>query len=231
MPLVTVLSASVRPERLPSYEEGVRRIAEAAEERKDPLHWTAHRTLFGETGSFHFVAEATDWAAIAARGMPDEMIVRLLGDAEGLRMLQELGACTLATRHTVAVDRPDLSCPPPERGTISPLAAVTRIRVRPGRREACEELLRKVAEAIPKLDDPGRMVAFQTQVGDLATYWTVRPLQELGDLDAQRPPEALLDEAFGPAEGGLILRSGLEAIEAVEREVVAYREALSHPGA
>lgn len=230
MPLTTVLSASLRPERLQGYEEGVARIAEAARKKKDAFHWTCHQTVFGETGRFHFVSEADDWAAISARGMPNEMIARLLGEQEGRRLLQELGACTIATRHAVAVDRPDLSCPPQASGAVAPLAVVTALRVRPGWQEACEELIRKVAEAIPKVGDPGRLVAYQTQMGDLATYWTVRPLQELSELDAQLPPAPLLEKAFGPAEGGLVFRSGLEAIDRVEREVLAYREELSHPG-
>ncbi len=48
------------------------------------------------------------------------------------------------------------------------------------------------------------------------------------DLDKQRPAPELFIEAFGAAEGGLIFRSGLEAIAVVERNIVGYRPELSN---
>jgi len=40
----------------------------------------------------------------------------------------------------------------------------------------------------------------------------------------------LLNEAFGAAEGGLIFRSGLQAIEQVERNIVSLLPDLSNAG-
>jgi hypothetical protein len=71
-------------------------------------------------------------------------------------------------------------------------------------------------------------MTYQTVIGDLSRYWTVRPLESLADLDKRTPPAMLLTEAFGPAEGGLIFRSGLEASSVVERNIVAYRPELSN---
>ena len=67
-------------------------------------------------------------------------------------------------------------------------------------------------------------------VGVLAEYWTARPLEDLSELDDQLPPAELLNQAFGAAEGGLIYRTGLEAIEEVKRQIVVYRQDLSNPG-
>ena len=67
-------------------------------------------------------------------------------------------------------------------------------------------------------------------VGVLSEYWTVRPLDDLGELDEQLPTAELLNQAFGVAEGGLIYRTGLEAIEEVKRQIVVYRQDLSNPG-
>ncbi len=100
-------------------------------------------------------------------------------------------------------------------------------RARPGRREAVEEILRKIAEPIPKVDEPIRITTYQTVIGDALQYWTVRPLDELGDLDEQLTVSDLLEKAFGPAEGGLIFRSGLEAVEQLERSITIYRDELS----
>jgi hypothetical protein len=56
-----------------------------------------------------------------------------------------------------------------------------------------------------------------------------RPLRSLEELDAQLPAPELLERAFGPGEGGLIWRSGNEAIVEARREIMAYREDLSNP--
>jgi hypothetical protein len=131
----------------------------------------------------------------------------------------------------VSVDRPDLSylC-----GELKPgdarAASVTRIRIRPGAREAFEELLRKLAEAIPKLDEPAQLVTRQVVVGNTAEYLAIRPLRQLADLDVQRTPEQLLTQAFGPGEGGHVFRNGGDAIQEIERELVSIREELSNPG-
>jgi hypothetical protein len=67
-------------------------------------------------------------------------------------------------------------------------------------------------------------------VGILSEYWTARPLEDLSELDDQLTPAELLDQAFGVAEGGLIYRTGLEANEEVQRQIVVYRQDLSNPG-
>jgi hypothetical protein len=179
----------------------------------------------------HFVSSAETFAALEARGTAPDLVARVLGASEAARFLSETGACVTAQRMTVSVDRPDLSY---VRGELQPAdvraASVSRIRIRPGAREAFEELLRKLAEAIPKLDDPAQLIARQVVVGNLAEYLAIRPVRELGDLDAQRTPDQLLTQAFGPGEGGLIFRNGGDAMEEIEREVVSLREELSNPG-
>lgn len=72
-------------------------------------------------------------------------------------------------------------------------------------------------------------MTYQTVIGDLSEYLTVRPLNEIGEMDSQRPAQELLNQAFGPAEGGLIYRAGLDAIESVERSILLTRAELSNP--
>jgi hypothetical protein len=195
MALTSVLSVSVRPERFSAYEEAVRRLAERAIQRKEGFRWTAHQTAFGELGTVHFVSEDSDWTGIGTRGLPEQMVRRVMGEEKGQALLEELNGCILGGRSVISTDRPDLSCPPEEIERTRPAAAVTTLRVRPGGQEAFEELMRKIAEAVPKVDQP----------------------------------EELLTKAFGAAEGGLIFRSGLEALEDAERQIVLYREDLSNP--
>jgi len=85
-------------------------------------------------------------------------------------------------------------------------------------------------EAIPKVDEPARIITFKPVVGELSGWWTVRPMSDLAELDGQRAPQDLLNEAFGSGEGGLIWRGGLDAIEEARRDVVVLREDLSNPG-
>jgi hypothetical protein len=219
----------VRPERFSAYEEAVRRLAERAIQRKEGFRWTAHQTAFGELGTVHFVSEDSDWTGIGTRGLPEQMVRRVMGEEKGQALLEELNGCILGGRSVISTDRPDLSCPPEEIERTRPAAAVTTLRVRPGGQEAFEELMRKIAEAVPKVDDPGRLITYQPLVGNLRTFWVVRPLQDLAELDDQLQPEELLTKAFGAAEGGLIFRSGLEALEDAERQIVLYREDLSNP--
>ena len=134
-----------------------------------------------------------------------------------------------AQQQFIATDRPDLSYPPAEEGRIFPAMVVTRLVASPGRQEACEEVIRKVAEAIPKVDDKSRLITYQTLVGNLAEYHSLRPLEDLSELDDQRTPQDLLVQAFGPAEGGLIYRSGLDAMTSMQRSILAYRPDMSNP--
>ncbi len=229
MPLRTVLSERIRPERLRRYEELVQRVAKKAVQKKEAWRWTAHQTAFGELDTIHYVSESADFSAIGARGLTDELVRRVMGEKEGNEILEQASECVLSRQQIIGMERPDLSYPPDRRDRTHPAAVVTTIRARPGGQEGCEELIRKIAEAIPKAGDPARLLAFQTLVGDLVQYWTVRPVESLSDLDRQLQPADLLNKAFGAAEGGLIFRTGLEAIQEVRRQIVLYREDLSNP--
>jgi hypothetical protein len=229
MPLMNVLSVQTRPDRWQRYEELVQELAEAAVARKEENHWTAHQIAVGELGTIHFASSSSNFEEIAARGTVAEMVQRVLGTAEAEKFWSEAGNCIIAQQSSLSVDRPELSYPPAEGGQTFPGAVLTVIEASPGKQEACEELIRKVAEAIPKLDDRARMLTFQTVVGNLTEYWTVRPVTDLSELDDQRTPQDLLIQAFGPAEGGLIYRSGLDAMTRLQRSILTYRPDMSNP--
>jgi len=230
MPLTSILSVQVRPDRVAQYEELIRNLAACAVDQGDGFHWTAHQTLYGEVGTLYFVSEDPDFAGVAARGDTQELILRVLGEEEGAKALVSMLECTISQQVTISLDRPELSYPPEQIDRVFPAAVVTQIRSRPGGQEALEELIRKISEAIPKVGDSSRLVSYQVMVGTLSEYWTVRPLEDLSELDEQLPPAELLNQAFGAAEGGLIYRTGLEAIEEVKRQIVVYRQDLSNPG-
>jgi hypothetical protein len=228
MSLLDVLHHSVRPDQLDAYEEKLRQLAERAVDRKEAFHWNAFQTAIGELGNFYFAAPAESWSALQKRGNAQELVHRLIGEKEGRRWLAEISAYLLTATQTVSVDRPELSYAQ-DTPVRSPLVLVTAVRTRPGEQEAFEEFIRKLAEAIPKVDDRWRLVTRQIVVGNLREYRTVRPLQDLAQLDSLLPPEALLSQAFGAAEGGLIFRNGMAAIEHVERRILALRADLSNP--
>ncbi len=229
MALTTTLSIQIRPDGLRRYEAAAQRLAENARKKQEKLHWTAHQTRFGEQMRFHFVSSAESFGALEARGTLPELFGRVLG-ADALGWLDEVGSLTVAQRFLVSADRPDLSY---ARGELKPgqarMASVTRLRIRLGAREAAEELIRKLAEAVPQVVVPAVLITRQVIVGNPAEYTLIRPLRDLADLDAQRTPDQLLIQAFGAGEGGLVFRAGGDAIEHIEREIVAYREDLSNP--
>ncbi len=241
MALTTVLSVQIRENGRRRYEDLVRQLAERAVKQKHEDHWTAHETTFGDLETFHFVSEVANFAELERRGAIRERLVRVLGDQDIERFLADMSECMEAQRHTIWTFRPELSYPPDQgqsaraasflgaRRNFRPTAIVTITRTRPGHQEAFEELLRKLSEAIPKLRDQGHIITYQAVVGDPAEYWTVRPLIHLREFDDHRGPIELLVEAFGAAEGNLIHRHGLEAIEHSRRQILRYRQDLSNP--
>lgn len=183
--------------------------------------------VWSASGAFEGQA---DFGALEALGTVDELYRRVLGEKQGDELFVRSSECIQARQHTLSIERPDLSYAPDATVRTAPaFDVVTLVRARPGQHEACEELIRKIAEAIPKVGDPTRLVTYQVVVGDLREYWTTRPLRRLADFDQQLATAELLNRAFGAAEGGLIWRSGNESIAEVRRELVAYREDLSNP--
>jgi len=230
MPLIGVNSVTLRPERPRAFEEVVGQLAKKAIEKKERWRWTAHQTRIGDMARLHFVYQAADFGALEALGTVDELYRRVLGEKQGDELFVRSSECIQARQNTLSIERPDLSYAPDATARTAPaFDVVTLVRARPGQHEACEELIRKIAEAIPKAGDPTRLVTYQVVVGDLREYWTTRPLRRLADFDQQLATAELLNRAFGAAEGGLIWRSGNEAIAEVRRELVAYREDLSNP--
>jgi len=231
MPLTMVNSVTIRMDRFRQFEECVGELASRAADKKESWHWTGHQALFGDTRTLHFAYSSPDFAGLEQIGTVDELWRRCFGEKRGEEHFAKANACIEESRHTISIDRPDLSYPPEGSDrTAYPIALVTTARARPGKTEALEELIRKLAEAIPKVDDPARMLTFQAVVGDIREFWTVRPLESLGDLDRHLPAPELLSGAFGAAEGGLLWRSGNDAVEQVERQILAYREEPSNPG-
>lgn len=228
MTLSMVNSVTLRPALMRQFEESVAQLAAKASQKDEPWKWTAHQPLFGDARRIHFVYEAPGFAEVAKLGTVEELWTRVMGAQKGAALFDRANECMEASEHTVSIDRLDLSHPPELAPPAYPYAVVTAARVRPGHAEAAEELIRKIAEAIPKIDDPARIITFQSIVGDLHTYWTVRPLRSLEDIDAQLPAPELLNQAFGPGEGGLIWRTGNEAMVEVRREIMARRDDLSN---
>jgi hypothetical protein len=229
MPLMSMKEVRVRPERTRRYERLIARLAKRARQKNEKWRWETHESAFGPLGTMYFVTAYASYQELAAFGDFEDLAVRVEGEKEAERMLEEVGQCLDAQQLRIALDRPDLSYPPEPIGGIAPATLLMVAQARPGRQEGVEELLRRFAEAIPKTDDPARVMVFQTVIGDISEYTMVRPLEGIGDLDHQNLMPALLNRAYGMAEGGLIYRSGLDAVEHMERSVVVYRGDLSNP--
>lgn len=229
MSLISVLSVEIDPGQVLEYLDTTANLAARAREQREDFKWTAHEVVYGGTTKIHFANRIEGFSELSKRGLPNEMVLRVLGEKKGPEALRIFGAATRNQSTAILSDRPELSYPPDNESEIAPASVLTTISARSGQLEACEELIRKIAEAIPKVGDPARIVTYQTVIGDLSEYLTVRPLNEIGEMDSQRPAQELLNQAFGPAEGGLIYRAGLDAIESVERSILLTRAELSNP--
>ena len=229
MTLVNSDRCRVRPGSIVAFEDAVAHLSKAAVEQDYERPWTAYQTVHGAIGNISFITLHESWQSLGAQAPPATLFQELLGPAEGRKLFAEANACLDEVESIVAVDRPELSYfdVAPERPAA--FMQFTQIRARPGAQEECEELIRKVAEAIPKVDDPTRFTAWQTLIGDRLTYGVAFPLSGIGDLDERLSPADLLEKAFGTSEGGLIYRHGREAISELRTSVSVYREDLSNP--
>lgn len=231
MGLNRVTSISVHPGRQLEFQQRVAELALAASEQGDPWHWTVHETLYGERARVHFATRAESFEEIDAQGRDEELWLRALGEHHGRDAMLCAQKCIASVERTLSLDRPDLSftddIAPPEE---FPYSSIVMAHAKPEQAEGCEELIRKVAEAIPKLGLTLKLFSSQVMFGAHGTYWTLRPVRRLADLDEEPSANELLHEAFGAVEAGLIWRHGMASLEAANRELVAYRPELSNPG-
>ena len=229
MPIVNSDVCHVRLDSISNFEEICANLSRTARESGYDRPWTAYQVLHGPVGVIAFHTMHEDFKSLGAQANPDQLFRDVLGESEGRKALNAANSCMTEIESLVAVDRPEFSYTDDAIPQPAPMLRLTLVRATSGGQEALEELMRKVAEAIPKVDDPARFQAFQTLWGDGMQYAIATPLRELADLDAQAQVPELLNQAFGAAEGGLIFRSGREAIQALETNLSVYREDLSNP--
>jgi hypothetical protein len=217
----------VKPECAAVYEEKVQQLADRATAAEDALGWSAYRTAIGEAGRFYYASQAANFGELATMGSAADMVLRVLGQKDAAKWLHEVRSCLLHESQSVSIDRPELSfartAQPP-----APFAVVTACKISAGGREAFEEFVRKLAEAIQKLEAPGALMTRQIVIGDLHEYRLVRPLAGLAELERVTQASDLLTQAFGTAEGSHFFRTGTAAVERVERRVVELARELSH---
>ncbi len=227
--LASVFTDQIRQDRLERYEERLAELAAAARKKKEGWHWGAHQVGFGPLARIYYVSRHDDYADVEKHGDPQALFTRVLGAKKGEKQLEEVNECLVSTQRMLGMHRPELSYPKEPPAGIAPIASLVMVRARPGHQEAVEELFRNVAEAIPKAGEKARVDSFQAVTGDMCGYWLVRPLARLSDLDRQTVGRDLLLKGLGQSEGARIFRTGLEAVDRIEREITVYREELSNP--
>ena len=228
MALVNSDRCRARVGSMVAFEDVVARLSKAAAEKDYERPWTAYQTLHGAIGNISFITLHDSWQDLALQTPPATIFQDLFGAEEGRRLFAEANACLDGLESIVAVDRPELSYSEAELERPPAYMQFTQIRARAGAQEECEELIRKVAEAIPKVDDPTRFTAWQTLMGDRLTYGISFPLSGIADLDARLSPADLLQKAFGSSEGSLLYRQGRQAISELQTSLSVYREDLSN---
>ncbi len=229
MSFVSVFTDHVRADRIRRYEELVTELAAEARKKKEAWHWVSHQVGFGPLARIYHVSQHEDWADLEKHGDARGLFERVLGEKRGQKVLEEANECLVSTERSLGLHRPELSYPKEPAERVARITSLVLVRARPGHQETVEELFRNVAEAIPKAGESARIATFQAVTGDMLGYWLVRPLDRLSDLDKQSIGRDLLLKALGQSEGARAYRNGLEGVDQVQREIVAYREDLSNP--
>ncbi len=229
MPIISVFTDNIRQDRLRTYEDRVAELAAEARNKKEAWRWTAHQVRFGPLARIYYVSRHEDHADVEKHGDPEALFKRVLGEKKGEKQLEEANECLVSTERTLGVPRPELSYPQEPAEEIARISSLALIRARPGHQHALEELLLKIAEAIPKSSESASITSVQALTGDMLAYWLVRPLNSLADLDRQSIGRDLLIKAYGQNEGDRIFRTGMEATDQLQREITLYREDLSNP--
>ena len=228
MPILTVTRYEVRPDAIAAWEEDVQRLSERAREKEDATRWRTSQVAAGRLGAYYVALQSDTVEEAAGRDPAPILFQRLFGEKEGAKMAARAAGCLTQAETQVLRDRPDLSYPP-EEGREAIAFVITRMTVRGGRQDAAEELIRKVAEAVPKAGEDRRFTVLQPLLGDMREIAAVRPIYQLSELDDAAPVSDLLGRAFGASEGGLIFRAGTEALESLQSELALVRPDLSHP--
>jgi hypothetical protein len=227
MAINTVVRYRIRPDRIPVWESALADITKRANEANDAVHYFCAQIQGGELGGYDIVLPGETVAEAASRDPAPALIARLFDSEEAARIMADTSGSILGAESSILRDRPELAYPEDEGRSDLLAAVVTTAIVRPGHREAVEELFRKVAEAIPKTGDARRFSAWQPLIGDMRALYAVRPVHEWSDLDEVGTVDGLLDQAFGAAEGGLIFRAAGEGLESLTSELLLLRPDLS----
>ena len=228
MPLTTSLRVSVRIGDIIEHEEAVRRVAEKAKKDKPALDWIAYQIYAGEGGLYFYTSQAEIMAEILARETTPAMVLRLFGEKNGTALLKQINQGVESIQTLAFQPREDLSCAAePSLDQPAPFVLRSRIRVCRGGQRACEELLRKVTEAVSKVDDERRFTTLQTVLGDAMEYSIVQLIHDPTQLDRERRVPDLLNAAYGAAEGGALLNAGRDAIDSIQVDLSIHRPDLS----
>jgi hypothetical protein len=229
MTLVSIFTDHIRQDRLDDYEEQISGLAAAARKKKEAWRWTAYQTAFGQLARVRYVSWHESYADLEKHGDPLALFTRVMGEKKGAEHLRDVGKCLWSSERAINQHRPELSHPKERVAKIAPLISVAMLRPRPGGQGAVEEMLRHIAEAIPKTGEQAQIRTSQTLTGDMQSYAVARPLDRLADLDQQSIGRDLLVKAYGPKEGERIFQAGLEGTLETQREILTYREDLSNP--
>lgn len=227
MSITTVARYQIKPDKIVDFENGLLEISNRANEAEDSLFWTTAQIIGGDAGVYDLVLPRESLAAACSADAPEVLVARLFDAGRAQALMTTMSNAIQNVNVSIVRDRPELSYPS-EAGPGEMVAAVvTQCISRPGHREAAEELMRKVAEAIPKTDDIRRFTCYQPLIGNLRELAAVRPVYEWAELDHATPVEELLNQAFGTGEGGLVFRQGMEAFESIRSELARVRRDLS----
>lgn len=230
-----VYVAHVKPEKRAEFDAVNKRIAEA-NRRHNGDTWLALETAYGEQNTVSFSSSRHTYGEVEkAFDIFMGALNTAYGEAGAKALFQQLNNTLASSRTEIRQRRWDLSYnPPTDAAAYVQVISRTRwirsviIRVRPGHGPEFEALMKDLAAASQRTNQPGmRWVSQVTNGGSPSTYVLTRLLTSLGELDHATPMQEMLGE-----EGyQKFLKINADAVVGVEYVIFRVVPELSNPPA
>ncbi len=206
------------------FEQGAKRHLEFHKKANDPWTWFTWQVETGDRAGAYIAAtfghrwkDFDDYAAKLEAADTADAVINLFPNLAG------------GTNGFYAM-RADVSRPPDNTTTPTPLAQLIHFQVKIGGEPAFNQAMKKTHEAIQKTNWPARYEWYELMDGgEGPTFVLVLPMNKWADM---QPPElpfpAMLEKAFGREEAAAVMRLFDDSIRSQRTEILRFRADLSY---
>ncbi len=227
-----IYSVKVKPEKRAEFEAAVKKMIAANRGGGD--RWMAAEVAYGEQGQVFFISTRSSFADVE-KGMQsfEEALGKALGPAGAQKLFADFSSTVSSSRAEVRARRWDLStnAPSNDEGRMrvvaeSKLYRTIAVRVRPGRAQQFEELVKQVKRAHESNGSKPVVFASQSALGSQGGWYY---LSTLGDSLAMLDGIPSLSKLLGEKAYREWQKGGAETVLTTETWVARFNPELSNP--